>query len=234
MKNSLENKHNSFILYSDCLEEIMLLSMEQRGILLTTVFSYVNDQPLPELDPALALLWQTWKKFIDRNEEKWKAKRQQLAESGRKGGLAAHRKRAMAQASDAKQDSANQAVSVSVPVSVNVSDNVSVSDRPSQTLPDHSILLPLKNGSNFVVTAEDLENYGQRYPSLDIPQVFQNILGWLESHPDRLKSDEDARSFVSNWLDGDAKKSTRREAYHDAGNPDKADLSSLDHFGTVL
>ena len=223
---------------SDYLDELLLLPMEQRGLLITTVFSYVNDKPLPELDLATALLWQTWKKCIDRNAEKWEESRQRRSEAGRKGGLAS-RNKVKATASNAEQSLPGQAVNVPVPVSVpvNVPVPVPVSEASTDASlhqPPYSISLPLKNGSNFVVTAVDLENYAQRYPMLDIPQVFQNILGWLESHPDRLKSDEDARSFVSNWLDGDASKTKRKGAYHDAGNADKADLSSLDHFGTVL
>ena len=234
----MNNKHDSFILFSDFLDEIKLLSMEQRGLLLTALFCYVNEEELPNLDLAVSIIWQTWKKCIDRNAEKWEESRQRRSEAGRKGGLAS-RNKVKATASNAEQSLPGQAVNVPVPVSVPVNVPVPVpvseaSTDASPHQPSYSISLPLKNGSNFVVTAEDLENYGQRYPSLDIPQVFQNILGWLESHPDRLKSDEDARSFVSNWLDGDASKTKRKGAYHDAGNADKADLSSLDHFGTVL
>jgi hypothetical protein len=235
----MENPQNSFILYTDSLEEVQLLTMEQRGLLLTTAFCYVNTLPLPELDQATSVLWQTWKKNIDRNAEKWEATRQRRSAAGRKGGLAA-RRQSEANASNGQQGPPGQAVTVTDTVTGTVTDTVTVKEKgsapasPSEANNSHSILLPLKNGSNFVVTAEDLENYAQRYPMLDIPQVFQNILGWLESHPDRLKSDEDARSFVSNWLDGDASKTKRKGAYHDAGNADKADLSSLDHFGTVL
>jgi hypothetical protein len=237
----MENPQNSFILYTDSVEEVQLLTMEQRGLLLTTAFCYVNGFELPELDQATSVLWQTWKKNIDRNAEKWEATRQRRSAAGRKGGLAA-RRQSEANASNGQHGPPGQAVTVTDTVTGTgtVTDTVTVIEKgsalasPSEANNSHSILLPLKNGSNYVVTVEDLENYAQRYPMLDVPQVFQNILGWLESHPDRLKSDEDARSFVSNWLDRDASKTKRKEAYHDAGNADKADLSSLDHFGTVL
>lgn len=236
MENTQENKHNSFILFSDYLDELLLLPMEQRGLLITTVFSYVNDKPLPELDLATALLWQTWKKCIDRNAEKWKETRQRRSEAGRKGGLAAHHRKA--EASNAEQDLPGQAVSVPVnvpvPVSVPVNVPVTVPDTATEAIPPYSIAFPLKNGSKYVVTGDEFENYVHSYPMLDVPQVFQNVLGWLEANPSRQKTAEMMPRFLTNWLEGDAKKAMRKETYPNEGNPEKTDFSSLDHFGTVL
>ena len=56
------NTQNSFILYTDSIEEVQLLTLEQRGLLLTTAFCYVNNLSPPELDQATSVLWLTWKK----------------------------------------------------------------------------------------------------------------------------------------------------------------------------
>lgn len=105
----MQSVQNSFILYADSIEEIQLLTMEQRGLLLTTAFFYVNSLSLPELDQATSVLWQTWKKNIDRNARKWEEARQRRSAAGRKGGLAAHRQNTTP-VSNAEPGSASEAV----------------------------------------------------------------------------------------------------------------------------
>lgn len=234
----MNNKHDSFILYSDFLDEIKLLSMEQRGLLLTALFCYVNEEELPDLDLAASIIWQTWKKCIDRNAERWEESRQRRSEAGRKGGLAS-RNKVKAATSNAEHSPPGQAVSVPVSVSVPVPVPVSVSvpDTPADAFPaqsPHSISFPLKNGSNYVVSGEEMQHYVKSYPMLDVPLVFQRILGWLEDNPGKQKTAEMMPRFLTYWLDGDAKKAARREADSNAGNAEATDLSALDSFGTVL
>ena len=158
------NSKNSFILYADSIEEVQLLTMEQRGLLLTTAFCYVNNLSPPELDQATSVLWFTWKKNIDRNAQKWEATRQRRSAAGRKGGLAAHRQ-STAMVSNAGQDLARKAVTDT--------DTVTVTDTGTVT-----------------ETVTDTVNQTRKPPG--------------------------------------------REANPDAGNAEAADLSALDHFGTVL
>ena len=235
----METPQNSFILYTDSVEEVQLLTMEQRGLLLTTAFCYVNSLTLPELDQATSVLWHTWKKNIDRNAQKWEETRQRRSAAGRKGGLAAHRQ-STATASNSKPSSAPEAVTDTDTVTGTVTDTVTVKEKgsalasPSEAINSYSIAFPMKSGSDYVVTSDEFENYVQSYPMLDVPQVFQKVLAWLEANPSRQKTAEMMPRFLTNWLEGDAKKAMRKEAYPDEGNTDKADFSSLDHFGTVL
>ena len=164
----MTNSQNSFILYTDSFEEIQLLTMEQRGLLLTTAFCYVNALPLPELDQATSVLWQTWKKNIDRNAQKWEATRQRRSAAGRKGGLAAHRQ-STAMVSNAGQALARKAVTDT--------DTVTVTDTGTVT-------------ETETETVTDTVNQTRKPPG--------------------------------------------REANPNAGNVEAADLSALDHFGTVL
>ena len=43
-------KRDSFVLYTEYMEQVNLLSIEQRGVLLTAIFSYAADAELPEMD----------------------------------------------------------------------------------------------------------------------------------------------------------------------------------------
>ena len=160
------NSKNSFILYADSIEEVQLLTMEQRGLLLTTAFCYVNNLSPPELDQATSVLWFTWKKNIDRNAQKWEATRQRRSAAGRKGGLAAHRQ-STATVSNAGQALARKAVTDT--------DTGTVTDTGTGTVTD---------------TGTDTVTHARKPPV--------------------------------------------REANPDAGNAEAADLSALDHFGTVL
>lgn len=41
---------NSFVMYTTYAEHINLLTMEQRGLLLTAIMNYASGEPLPDMD----------------------------------------------------------------------------------------------------------------------------------------------------------------------------------------
>ena len=45
----------SFVLYVKYLDNIEMLSMEQRGILITALMSYVADKDIPDMDGMTAM-----------------------------------------------------------------------------------------------------------------------------------------------------------------------------------
>lgn len=81
-------RKKSFILYSDYHQHIQILSMEQRGELLTAMLSYADTGELPELDGMTAMAFSFIRAQMDRDAEKWEQTRVQRAIAGQKGGLA--------------------------------------------------------------------------------------------------------------------------------------------------
>lgn len=64
-----ENK-TSFVLYSDSKSIIDLLTNEQAGLLLKTLFAYVNDEN-PTIDNSIALVFEMIKLQLKRDLKKW-------------------------------------------------------------------------------------------------------------------------------------------------------------------
>lgn len=78
---------NSFLLYKDSYAEIQLLSIEQRGLLITAIFEYViTGKALETSDTALMIVFSTLKRFIDRDAEKYEEKCNKNRDNGKQGG----------------------------------------------------------------------------------------------------------------------------------------------------
>lgn len=76
----------SFVLYTDYLEQMELLSMEQRGLLFTAIMNYAAEKELPEMDGVTAMCFAFVKAQLDRDDEKYKAICEQRSEAGKLGG----------------------------------------------------------------------------------------------------------------------------------------------------
>lgn len=79
-------KKDSFVLYTEYMEQIELLSMEQRGILLTAIFAYVSDTELPDMDGITKMAFAFIKSRIDKDTEKYAKTIEKRKEAGKLGG----------------------------------------------------------------------------------------------------------------------------------------------------
>lgn len=79
-------KKDSFVLYTEYIEQIELLSMEQRGILLTAIFAYVSDAELPDMDGITKMAFAFIKSRIDKDIEKYAKTIEKRKEAGKLGG----------------------------------------------------------------------------------------------------------------------------------------------------
>ena len=78
---------NTFLLYKDSYEEVMLLSIEQRGKLLTALYEYAITTQEPDFDDiALKIVFSTIKRGIDRDSEKYEERCKRNKELGKLGG----------------------------------------------------------------------------------------------------------------------------------------------------
>ena len=77
---------DSFILYDEYSAHIELLSMEQRGVLLTAIFAYRNDEEPPEMDNAVAMAFSFIKSQLSRDNERYDEIVKKRSEAGKMGG----------------------------------------------------------------------------------------------------------------------------------------------------
>ena len=128
-------ERKAFLLYTGYFEQIEMLNIEQRGILLTAIMAYQTGADLPEMDALTKMAYSFISADMRRDGEKYEEVIEKRRESGRKGGQATQAKRAnatfatFASNSDFKQNQANQAnqaVYVDVKEDVDVKEEVDV------------------------------------------------------------------------------------------------------------
>lgn len=77
---------NSFVLYTDYLAQIELLTMEQRGVLLTAIMKYQAGEELPDVDPVTEMAFSFIKANLDKDNERYERTIEARSEAGKIGG----------------------------------------------------------------------------------------------------------------------------------------------------
>lgn len=124
---------NSFILYTDYFEQIEMLTMEQRGALLTACMMYQLGRELPPMDDFTKMAYLFISADMRRNNAKYEGIVEQRRIAGQKGGFQKQANLAkLANASDAKQNLANLADNDNENVNDNGNGNVDVPEKENE------------------------------------------------------------------------------------------------------
>lgn len=94
---------NSFLLYTDYLEHIQDLSLEQIGSLFIAIMKYQKEEELPELDAVTKMAFKFIRSQLDKDNEKYVETSERRREAGKLGG------RPKANAFDKNQEKAKKA-----------------------------------------------------------------------------------------------------------------------------
>ena len=94
---------NSFLLYTDYLEHIQDLSLEQIGSLFIAIMKYQKEEELPELDAVTKMAFNFIRSQLDKDNEKYVETSERRREAGKLGG------RPKANAFDKNQEKAKKA-----------------------------------------------------------------------------------------------------------------------------
>ena len=177
----------SFILYSDYIHTIELLSDEDAGKLLKHIFRYVNDLN-PESDNLTTkIAFEPIKQQLKRDLKDWEEVREGKIESGRLGGIKsgeARRKQKEANeanASKSKQKEANEAVTVNV----TVNDNVTIKEKINFSL--FWDLYPTKIGKAKCLDKWNRLTFEVQTLILEHLQWYKDwkeFAGWQHPHPE--------------------------------------------------
>ena len=169
-----ENK-TSFVLYSDSKSIIDLLTNEQAGILLKTLFAYVNDEN-PKIDNSIALVFEMIKLQLKRDLKKWEKTKEGRSLAGKASAEA--KKLAKLNEQNAtnltnvdfvQQKSTKSTVSDSVSVSVNVNDSlykeliiseswIEINAKNNRTTPEKVKAYLTKFNNNLIAQGEKKNN----------------------------------------------------------------------------
>jgi hypothetical protein len=142
----------SFVLYSDSKSIIDLMTNEQAGLLLKTLFAYVNDEN-PVIDNSIAIVFEMIKLQLKRDLKKWEQTKEGRSVAGKASAEAKKLAKLNQQNSTnstnvdfVQQTSTNSTVSVSVndSVNVNVINKDSKANLEIRTLAFKNSLIPFK------------------------------------------------------------------------------------------
>ena len=63
-----------------------------------------------------------------------------------------------------------------------------------------AIGLPLNDGSEYPITAEQAREFAGLYPAVDVPQALRSMRGWCVANPTNRKTRAGILRFVNRWL----------------------------------
>lgn len=176
----------SFILYHDQKEIIDELDDEQAGKLFKAIYEY-NVNKKNTLDGVLKLVFISFKKTFDRDEEKWEDITAKRSEAGKKHkGNQYTRKKEVENGTNGtsvpkmEQNGTNGTVSVSVSDSVNVSDSVSVSVNNIAPPTDTDTVFDFCFSNFGSYNKSDLEKSCKKFFNYYQERSWKNVNNWQE------------------------------------------------------
>lgn len=198
---------NSFVMYTDYMQHLEIMDMEQRGVFLTAVMKYASGGDLPEMDGMVRMAFSFAKAQMDRDNEQYQKTIEARREAGRQGGIA--------KANSAKQNMAKVAnASIASQTVTNLPDTVTDNDT---VLKKKDTDVSKEKASRFLPpTLDEVRGYclEKGYP-VDAERFidFYESKGWFVGK-NKMK---DWKAAVRNWNrmqreDGAAKASGQRQA----------------------
>ena len=224
-------QRDSFIMYTEYKPQIEMLTMEQRGILLTAIMNFESGEELPELDPITQMAFSFMQSRLERDYKKWLDICEKRAEYGKKGG-----RPKKTNVENEKQTKAKKADNDIEPdyepdydtdndtEYENNSDTtkvVSCTEQSNETITDYIVTgysLPLNNGKYYTPDDSKITDWMNVFQGVDILQEFKKMRLWLDDNTQKRKTQRGINRFISSWLgrcqDNKPKQSRDVETYN--------------------
>ena len=209
-------RKNSFVIYTDCLEQLEVIPDAERGVLFLEVLKYARTGVVPNIDnPFLKALFLGFKNQIDRDCAKYDEVCKKRAEAGRNGGnqRVANLKQYQASESNIKQSQAN--ASNCLKVEANASNTqANQADSVNESVNVNGIDINKSKGktSRFTPpTIQEIEDYiKEKGYSVDAEAffAFYDSNGWLVGK-NKMKS---WKSAITTWAKREEKQPQRPTA----------------------
>lgn len=214
----------SFVIYTKYIDQIELLDMEQRGLLLTAIMYYAAGRELPEMDAVTAMAFAFIRAQIDADKEKYQKTVEARREAGRMGGrppkakvedeskenrdkakkpngFSEKQNKAKKHDNDNEYDSdyiTKSDINITFSPEPKNSDSAEAEELAEKEPVVASFLLNDK--TEYDVTLSQVQRYQELYPGIDCMQELRKIVGWCENNPANRKTRKGAPRFVNGWL----------------------------------
>lgn len=211
---------DSFVIYTKYIDQIELLDMEQRGLLLTAIMYYASGRDLPEMDAVTAMAFAFIRAQIDADKAKYQKTVEARREAGRMGGRPKAKveeenqnkakkangfpeKQNKAKKHDNDSDNDNDSITGSS-INTTSSPEPKKSDSAEEGKVEEKepvvASFLLNDKTEYDVTLSQAQRYQELYPGIDCMQELRKIVGWCESNPANRKTRNGAPRFVNGWL----------------------------------
>lgn len=185
---------NSFVMYTTYAEHINLLTMEQRGLLLTAIMNYASGEPLPDMDGMTRMAFSFIKVQMDRDSEKYQATVEKRRESGKLGGRPSTKANGLSEKAKKANGFSEKQTKAKKPDNDNEYDNDNVNELKESIEKRHFVPPTTQNVADYCkekgITTVDAERFVDFYSSK----------GWMVGK-NRMK---DWKAAVRNWGRKDA------------------------------
>lgn len=193
---------DSFVFYRSFFEAISELKEKDQASVLLAICDYALNGNERKLNGISAAMFMLMKPNLDANQRKY--------ENGKKGGRPktekepnANQNKTKKQAKD-KQNITETEPNVDVDVNVDVNEDEDVDVDGKSAEPDgstHTVAtLPLNTGKEHPISEDQVREWSELYPAVDIMQELRSMRGWLIANPSRRKTKSGILRFVNNWL----------------------------------
>ena len=202
---------NSFVLYIEYLQNIELLSMDQRGELFTAIMHYASGKEVGDLDGMVMMAFSFIRSQMDRDNEKYESKLEKRREAGKKGGRPQKangfsEKQKKAKKANGFSEKQKNPDNVDEDVDVDVNENEddkgykTICPESKEFAPEPVVKILLNDGSEYGVSEMDFEYYKQLYPGVDVLTELRKAAGWCFGDPKRRKTKRGVGKFITGWL----------------------------------
>lgn len=249
------------MLYFDLRPCLQRLTNEQKGILFSAILDYAENGVMPELDDdAVGVAWDFVKPRIDRDAEVYAGKVEKAKAAADKRWNVPTYARAcagMPTHANALSGNAEQCKAMpKMPTTTTTTTSTSTSNRDTVTVPavpspapteagascaepetvstPPVITLPLNDGSEYLVSQEQCQEWAGLYPAVDVIQQLRGMRGWLLSNPDRRKTRRGINRFITGWLAKEQDRGGSRASSKQPPAPPEKNYDVLGMLGVKL
>ena len=177
----------SFVMFTDKYEAVKLLTMEQRGVLLTAIFAHASGEDLPDMDDVTRVLYTVIQGGMDACAEKYEATCERRRQAGQKGGLAkaSNAKQCLAKPSNAKHNETDTETDTET-----VTDTETDTDIPKGIYKKAGKPAKHKYGEyqHVLLTDEEREKLADEYGEETLTKCIRKLDEYIEETGKRYKS----------------------------------------------
>ena len=200
----MSNGYNNFLFYKEWVQQIRLLACSDDPQDILTLCDGLEafldgEDPSGESMTLMAtLVYNQMTAQIMRDKEQYEEISRKRSEAGKNGAEAKRNKTKQTETNDSK--SRQTTTNASLKEEEEEDDDVSPNGDVCIVGAEPVIGLPLNDGSEHPVTEEDVAEYSQLYPAVNVMQELRDMRGWLLANPTRRKTRRGIKAFIRTWL----------------------------------